>query len=149
MTTLQGEYEPSPRPIVREQVADYETSGGTRNVLPDTGQPIVVLATRGRKTGKVRKGALMRVEHAGEYALVASQAGAPRNPQWYRNILAHPAEVTIQDGPAPFAVRVREVSGEERAEWWQRAVAAYPLYSDYQLNTDRGIPVLVATRAGV
>jgi deazaflavin-dependent oxidoreductase (nitroreductase family) len=148
MTALQGEYAPSARPIVRNQVASYEASGGRRNVLPDTGQPIVVLATRGRKTGNVRKVALMRVEHGGEYALVASQAGAPDHPDWYHNIVAHPDEVTIQDGPAPFAVRVREVIAGEREVWWERAVAAYPLYADYQQSTDRRIPIFVATPSG-
>jgi deazaflavin-dependent oxidoreductase (nitroreductase family) len=145
MTTLQGEYEPSPWDWVRDQVAEYEASGGRRaNTLRDTGMPIVVVATRGAKSGKVRKFGLMRVEHDGEYALVASKGGMPENPAWYQNLVAHPDEVTIQDGPEPFAVEVREVTGDERAEWWERAVRAYPPYAEYQQNTTRQIPVLVA-----
>jgi deazaflavin-dependent oxidoreductase (nitroreductase family) len=145
VTTLQGEYEPSPWDWVRDQVAEYEASGGRRaNTLRDTGMPIVVVATRGAKSGKVRKFGLMRVEHDGEYALVASKGGMPENPAWYHNLLAYPDEVTIQDGPEPFAVEVREVTGDERAEWWERAVRAYPPYAEYQQNTTRQIPVLVA-----
>jgi deazaflavin-dependent oxidoreductase (nitroreductase family) len=148
MTTLQGEYEPSPWEWVRDQVADYEASGGQRaNTLRDTGMPIVVVATRGAKSGKVRKSPVMRVEHGGEYALVASKGGTPRNPEWYHNLVAHPDEVTIQDGPEPFAVSVREVTGDEKRQWWERAVAAYPPYADYQQNTTRQIPVFIA-RAG-
>jgi deazaflavin-dependent oxidoreductase (nitroreductase family) len=148
MTTLQGEYEPSPSDWVREQVAEYEASGGTKgNTLLDTGMPIIVVASRGAKSGKVRKNPVMRVEYDGEYALVASKGGAPDNPEWFHNLVAHPDEVTIQDGPEPFAVRVRRVEGDERARWWERAVAAYPPYADYQQNTTRQIPVFVATRA--
>src|SRR5690606_27521850 len=113
--------------------------------LRDTGIPIIVVTMRGAKSGKVRKIALMRVEHEGEYALVASMGGAPTNPVWYHNLLAHPDEVTIQDGPAPFPVTVREVSGDERAVWWERAAAAFPNYLEYQSRTDRLIPVLVAS----
>lgn len=144
--TIDGEYEPSSMAWVREQVAAYERSGGREaNTLRDTGLPIIVVTMRGRRSGKVRKIALMRVEHAGEYALVASMGGAPTNPVWYHNLVAAPDEVTIQDGPAPFAVRVREVTGAERDAWWRRAVAAFPNYADYQATTDRLIPVLVAT----
>jgi F420H(2)-dependent quinone reductase len=149
MTTLEGDYEPSPSQWVRDQVAEYEASGGARaNTLLDTGMPIVVIGMRGAKSGKVRKTALMRVEHGGEYALVASKGGAPENPEWFYNLEAHPDEVTIQDGPAPFRVTVRELEGDEKAEWWERAVAAYPPYAEYQANTERQIPVFVATRAG-
>jgi F420H(2)-dependent quinone reductase len=149
MSELQGEYEPSPASFVRDQVAEYEASGGERaNTLMDTGLPIIVVAMRGNKSGKVRKNPVMRVEHNGEYAIVASKGGAPEHPVWYYNLIAHPDEVTIQDGPAPFAVRVREVGGDERAAWWERAVAAYPPYADYQQKTERQIPVLVATRTG-
>jgi len=149
MTTLQGEYEPSAWDWVREQVAEYEASGGERaNTLLDTGMPIIVITMRGKKSGKVRKTALMRVEHGGDYCLVASQGGAPTNPVWYYNLLAHPDEVFLQDGPAPFQVDVREISGDERAQWWERAVAAYPPYAEYQERTDRTIPVLVATPKG-
>lgn len=143
---LTGPYEPSPAQWVREQVAEYEASGGTRaNTLLDTGLAIIIVTTRGAKTGSVRKSALMRVEHDGEYALVASKGGAPTNPNWYRNLVDSPSEVTIQDGPKPIDVDVREVSGAERATWWERAVAAFPPYAEYQTKTDRVIPVLVAT----
>ncbi len=146
MTTLQGEYEPSTWDWVRNQVEEYEASGGKRaNTLMDTGLPIIVVTTRGATSGKVRKSPVMRVEHGGEYALVASKGGAPENPAWYHNLVAHPDEVTIQDGPEPFGVTVREVTGEERALWWERGVAAYPPYAEYQQNTDRQIPVFVAT----
>ena len=144
---ITGEYAPSPSDWVRDQVEEYERSGGTRaNTLLDTGMPVIIVTTRGNKSGKVRKMALMRVEHDGEYALVASKGGAPQHPQWYLNLKAHPDEVAIQDGPEPFDVVVREVDGEERAAWWERAVAAYPHYAEYQVKTDRRIPVLVATR---
>jgi F420H(2)-dependent quinone reductase len=147
--SIEGEYEPSAWDWVRDQVAEYESSGGQRaNVLLDTGLPIIVLTMRGNKSGKVRKTALMRVEHDGEYALVASQGGRPTNPVWYYNLLAHPDEVLIQDGPAPFAVSVREVTGDEKREWWDRSVAAYPPYAEYQEKTDRVIPLLVATPKG-
>jgi len=143
---LEGAYEPSPSQWVREQVEQYERSGGQRaNTLLDTGMPIVVVTTRGNKSGKIRKFALMRVEHDGRYALVASKGGAPANPLWYHNLVANPSEVMIQDGPEPFDVDVREVNGEERSQWWERAVAAYPPYAEYQTRTDREIPVLVAT----
>jgi F420H(2)-dependent quinone reductase len=145
---LDGDYEPSPSRWVREQVETYEESGGERgNTLLDTGLPVIILTTRGNKTGKVRKTPLMRVEHGGEYALVASQGGAPTNPVWYYNLEADPTGVTIQDGPEPVEVRIRKVEGQERAEWWERAVAAYPPYAEYQTRTDRQIPVFVATRA--
>jgi deazaflavin-dependent oxidoreductase (nitroreductase family) len=145
--TLQGEYIPSPSRWVREQVESYERSGGREaNTLLDTGMPVIVVAMRGAKSGKVRKIALMRVEHDGEYALVASKGGSPDNPRWYYNLVANPDEVTVQDGAEPFAVQVRLVSGDERDAWWERAVAAYPPYAEYQERTDREIPVFVATR---
>jgi deazaflavin-dependent oxidoreductase (nitroreductase family) len=144
---LSGEYEPSPSEWVRNQVADYESSGGQRaNTLGDTGLPIVIVTSRGAKTGKVRKTPLMRVEHDGEYALVASKGGAPEHPVWYRNLVTNPTAVSIQDGPEPFDAVVREVTDGERAAWWARAVASYPPYAEYQANTTRTIPVLVATR---
>ncbi len=145
---LQGEYVPSPYDWVREQVEEYERSGGTRaNTLRGTGLPVIIVTARGRRSGKVRKFALMRVEHAGEYALVASKGGAPENPTWYGNLLDHPDEVMIQDGPEPKDMVVREVGGEERALWWERAVAAYPSYAEYQTKTSRQIPILVARPA--
>jgi deazaflavin-dependent oxidoreductase (nitroreductase family) len=143
---LQGDYVPSPAQWVRDQVEAYERSGGTEaNTLRDTGLPVVIVTHRGTKTGAVRKSPLMRVEHDGEYALIASVGGAPSNPAWYRNLVAAPDDVLVQDGPAPMPVRVREVEGDERELWWARAVAAFPPYADYQRNTTRRIPVLVAT----
>ncbi len=145
--TPSGEYIPSPAAWVRDQVEAYERSGGREaNTLRDTGLPVVVVSMRGNKTGAVRKVALMRVEHDGEYALVASKGGAPNHPVWYYNLKAAPDDVTIQDGPEPHRYRLREVDGAERAEWWDRAVAAYPPYAEYQTKTDRQIPVFVATR---
>jgi deazaflavin-dependent oxidoreductase (nitroreductase family) len=151
MTTssiLPGEYVPSASKFVRDQVEQYERSGGREaNTLMDTGMPVVILTTRGRSSGKVRKSALMRVEHDGEYAVIGSQGGAPSDPAWVGNLRAAPDEVALQDGPEPFAARAREVEGEERRLWWDRAVAAYPPYADYQEKTDRLIPVFVITPA--
>jgi deazaflavin-dependent oxidoreductase (nitroreductase family) len=144
---LEGEYEPSPLEWVRDQVEAYEASGGTRaNTLGDTGLPVVIVTTRGRRSGKIRKFPVMRVEHGGEYAIVASKGGAPSHPEWYHNLMASPTQMMLQDGPHPFDVTVREVKGEERAAWWGRAIAAYPPYAEYQTKTSREIPVLVATR---
>jgi len=143
-----AEYEPSPAQWVRDQVEAYERSGGREaNTLLDTGMAVVIVTTRGNKSGKVRKTPLMRVEHDGYYALVASKGGAPTHPVWYYNLLADPTEVSIQDGPEALAFTVRQVEGDEKAEWWARAVAAYPPYADYQAKTDRPIPVFVAHRA--
>jgi len=143
---LQGEYVPSTAQWVRDQVEAYERSGGQEaNTLRDSGLPVIIVTMRGNKSGTVRKIALMRVEHDGEYALVASKGGAPAHPVWYYNLQAHPDEVVIQDGPAPFPASVREVTGDERAAWWDRAVAAFPPYADYQKKTDRQIPVFVAS----
>jgi F420H(2)-dependent quinone reductase len=147
--TLSGEYVPSAAQWVRDQVEAYEASGGREaNTLRDTGLPVIIVTMRGNRSGGIRKIALMRVEHDGDYALVASKGGAPEHPVWYYNLRANPDEVLIQDGPEPFAVQVREISGDERAAWWQRAVAAYPPYAEYQEKTDREIPVFVATRTG-
>jgi len=145
--TADGEYEPSPAQWVRDQVDEYEASGGQRgNTLRDTGLPVLIVTTRGNKSGKIRKTPLMRVEHNGEYALVASLGGAPKHPVWYYNLKADPMSVRIQDGPQPFDVEVRELDGDERAQWWDRAVAAYPPYAEYQEKTTRTIPVFLATR---
>jgi deazaflavin-dependent oxidoreductase (nitroreductase family) len=144
---LTGEYEPSAAQWVRDQVEAYERSGGAEaNTLRDTGLPIIVVTTRGNKSGKIRKLALMRVEHDGEYALVGSMGGAPKHPVWVHNLRADPEAVMIQDGPEPFDATVREIDGDERAQWWERAVAAYPPYADYQRRTERRIPVFVARR---
>lgn len=143
----EGEYEPSPVGWVREQVEAYEASGGTEaTTLRDTGLPVVVVTSVGNRSGKIRKTPLMRVEHEGSYALVASQGGAPTHPVWYHNLTAHPDDVAIQDGPDRFDVRVHEAEGDERELWWERAVAAYPPYAEYQERTERRIPVLVAER---
>ncbi len=148
--TLDGVYEPSPSSWVREQVEEYEASGGQRaNTLRDTGLPVIIVTSRGNRTGRLRKTPLMRVEHGGQYALVASMGGAPTHPVWYHNLKADPESVQIQDGPEPFAVRIRELSGSQRQEWWQRAVRAFPPYADYQAKTDRQIPVFLATRRDV
>lgn len=140
------QYIPSAWDWVRTQVEEYEASGGTRaNTLLDTGMPIIVVTTRGARTDAVRKSPLMRVEHEGQYALVASKGGAPRHPEWYHNLLAHPDAVVLQDGPTPVPVVIRELGGDERALWWERSVAAYPPYAEYQAKTDRQIPVVLAS----
>ncbi|MDE3085966.1 MAG: nitroreductase family deazaflavin-dependent oxidoreductase [Acidobacteriota bacterium] len=145
---MDGEYVPSAWDWVREQVETYERSGGRQGTtLLDTGLPVVVVTMRGAKTGKIRKAPVMRVEHGGEYAVVASKGGDPAHPAWYANLLAHPDEVWLQDGPDRFAVHVRELDGDERRLWWERAVAAYPPYAEYQAATARRIPVLLATRS--
>ena len=144
---MSGEYEPSPKKWVRDQVERYERTGGREaNTLRDTGLPVVIFTTRGNKSGKIRKIPLMRVEHDGAYAMVASEGGAPKHPVWYHNLKADPEALTVQDGPEPFDARARELSGEEREVWWRRAVAAYPPYADYQRKTDRLIPVFLAER---
>jgi F420H(2)-dependent quinone reductase len=144
---LEGTYVPSPAQWVRDQVEAYERSGGKEaNTLRQTGLPVVIVTMRGAQSGDVRKIALMRVEHGGEYALVASKGGAPKHPVWYYNLIAHPDEVVVQDGPEPFEAQVRQISGDERRTWWERAVAAYPPYADYQKKTSREIPVFIASR---
>ena len=145
--SLDGEYEPSSAQWVRDQVAEYEASGGQRaGTLRDTGLPVIIMTSRGNKSGKIRKNALMRVEHDGEYLLVASQGGAPTHPVWFYNLQADPDAVMIQDGPKPFDATVRELEGDERAVWWERAVQAFPPYAEYQERTSRLIPVFLATR---
>ncbi|MFC8662579.1 nitroreductase family deazaflavin-dependent oxidoreductase [Streptomyces sp. NPDC057199] len=140
---LKGEYEPSPTKWVRDQVELYESSNGTEGTtLLDTGLPVIVLTTLGARSGKIRKTPLMRVEHDGTYAAVASLGGAPKHPVWYHNVVADP-RVELQDGGTRQDMTAREVTGEEKAQWWERAVAAYPAYADYQTKTDREIPVFV------
>lgn len=138
---LIGEYEPSPSKWAADQVEQYESSGGTAGTTMN-GMPVVILTTRGgARTGKLRKTPLMRVEHDGAYAVVASLGGAPKNPVWYYNVLADP-RVELRDGPPRVQdMTAREVHGEEKAVWWERAVAAFPPdYADYQTKTDRQIP---------
>jgi len=144
---VDGEYEPSSQGWVRDQVELYESSGGTQGTtLRDTGLPVVIITNRGARSGKVRKTPLMRVEHDGRYAAVASQGGAPSHPLWYHNFRADP-RVELQDGPHKWDMVARELAGDERAEWWERAVAAFPPYADYQRRTARQIPVFVLERA--
>lgn len=143
MAPLSGEYEPSPAKWVRDQVELYERSGGTEaTTLRDTGLPVIIVTTRGTKSGKLRKIPLMRVEHDGRYAAVASMGGAPKHPVWYFNVLADP-HVEVQDGPSRWDMIAREVTGDEKKVWWERAVAAFPSYADYQRKTEREIPVFV------
>ena len=144
---LEGEYEPSPEKWVRDQVAAYEaTDGREASTLGDTGLPVVIFTTRGRRSGRLRKMALMKVEHDGAYALVASRGGAPEHPVWYHNLTADPDALMVQDGADRWDATARELTGDERQEWWDRAVAAYPPYAEYQTRTDRLIPVLLAER---
>jgi deazaflavin-dependent oxidoreductase (nitroreductase family) len=138
---LDGEYEPSPAAWVRDQVEEYESSGGTRGTTLRE-MPVIVLTSRGAQSGKIRKSPLMRVEHDGRYAIVASKGGAPEHPVWYYNVVGDP-HVELQDGPVKQDMTAREVTGAEKATWWERAVAAYPDYADYQTKTDRQIPVFV------
>jgi F420H(2)-dependent quinone reductase len=138
---LTGEYAPSPSDWAREQAEKFEASGGTE-AADLQGRPIILLTSVGARSGKLRKTPLMRVEHNGEYAVVASQGGAPTHPVWYWNLVANP-HVELQDGAVKRDYRAREVSGEERAVWWERAVEAWPPYAEYQTKTDRIIPVFV------
>lgn len=141
-----SEYAPSPRDYVRETVDLYEsTDGAEGNTL--NGRPIIILTTTGAKTGKIRKTPLMRIEHEGSYAVVASMGGAPNNPVWYHNIVAHP-EVELQDGATRKQYVAHEASGEEKAQWWARATQTWPDYDTYQTKTDRQIPLFVLSPAG-
>lgn len=145
MATLSGTYVPSTSAWVRDQVELYERTGGKEgNTLLDTGMPVIIVTMRGAKSGNVRKIALMRVEHNGVYALVASRGGSPTNPDWYQNLLAYPNEVLVQDGPEALPYVVREISGDEYGEWWQRSAEAFPQYNSYKEKTDRIIPILLA-----
>ena len=140
---LTGEYEPSPSDFVRDHADRYMASGGTEGA-DMKGKPVILLTTVGAKTGKLRRTPLMRVEHDGEYAVVASLGGAPKHPVWYFNIKANP-RVELQDGADSRDYEAREVVGDEKAIWWERAVQAWPDYADYQRKTDRQIPVFVLT----
>jgi deazaflavin-dependent oxidoreductase (nitroreductase family) len=138
---LTGDYEPSTAKWVRDQVERYESSGGTQGTTI-LGKPVVVMTSRGNQSGKLRKTPVMRVEHDGRYAAVASLGGAPKHPVWYYNLVADP-HVELQDGATRRDMTARELTGEERALWWERAVAAFPPYADYQKKTSREIPVFV------
>ncbi len=138
---LDGEYAPSPWTFAADQVTLYEATGGAQGgTLQDV--PVVILTTRGRKSGALRKSPLMRVEHGGSYAVVASMGGAPKHPVWYLNLVAHP-DVTIQDGPDLHDLRARVLTGDERAQWWARATNVWPPYDDYQARTQRVLPMVV------
>ncbi len=141
---LSGTYVPSPAQWVRDQVELFESSGGTEGTTL-RGMPVILLTTKGAKSGNIRKSPLMRVEHDGTYAVVASKGGAPENPVWYYNVVANP-QVELQDGPSKWDMVAREVTGDEKKVWWDRAVAAYPDYAEYQKKTDRQIPVFVVER---
>ena len=139
---LSGEYEPSSQRWVRDQVQKYESSGGTQGTTL-RGVPVVVVTSVGAKSGKLRKNPVMRVEHDGSYAIVASVGGAPKHPSWYHNLVAHPT-IELQDGPDRREYTVRLAQGEERARWWERAVEVWPDYATYQTKTEREIPVFIA-----
>jgi deazaflavin-dependent oxidoreductase (nitroreductase family) len=138
---MDDNYEPSPWEFVAETVEQYESSGGKEGGELE-GKPVVILTSTGRRSGKLRKTPLMRVEHDGRYAVVASLGGNPKHPVWYFNLKENP-EVTLQDGDRVMELRAREVEGDEKREWWSHAVAAWPAYDDYQAKTDRQIPVFV------
>jgi len=142
---LIGEYEPSTSDWAREQAELIESSGGTEGTTL-RGYPVVLLTTLGATSGKIRKTPLMRVEHDGQYAVVASLGGAPKHPVWYYNVSKNPL-VELQDGPVRKDYTSRELNGDERAVWWQRAVEAFPDYADYAAKTDRLIPVFLLTEA--
>ncbi len=142
---LNGEYEPSSTDFVRQQVADYERTDGAEGGTM-MGLPVIILTTLGANSGKIRKTPLMRVEADGEYAVVASKGGAPDNPSWYYNVIAHPL-VELQDGAERHDYTARELTGHEREAWWAKCVEAFPQYADYATHTTRTIPVLLLTRA--
>ena len=144
---LTGTYVPSKAEWVRTQVAEYEASNGEKaNTLRDTGYPVVVITSIGAKSGHLRKNPVMRVERDGAYLAVASLGGAPQNPEWYHNFVAHP-EVELQDGAEKHVYTARILEGEERADWWEHAVATWPTYASYQEKTDREIPLFLLERA--
>jgi F420H(2)-dependent quinone reductase len=138
---LEGDYEPSPWEWVSEQVSLYEATAGREGATLE-GQPCVILTTRGRKSGQLRKSALMRVEHDGRYVVVASLGGAPKHPVWYLNLVADP-RVTLQDGDQVMDLRARTATAEEKRAWWPRATAVWPAYDEYESKTDRDIPVVI------
>ncbi|HET6615288.1 MAG TPA: nitroreductase family deazaflavin-dependent oxidoreductase [Dehalococcoidia bacterium] len=140
--TTEGQYIPSTLQFAADQVALYEsTNGAEGNTLRDV--PVIILTTRGAKTGAIRKSPLMRVEHGGKYAVVASMGGAPKHPLWYHNLIANPDDVKLQDGATVYNMRVRELTGDEKAEWWARATEVWPDYDAYQARTERVIPILL------
>jgi deazaflavin-dependent oxidoreductase (nitroreductase family) len=144
--TVQGTYVPSKQQWVRDQVEEFEASdGGRANTLRRTGDPIVVITSVGAKSGNLRKNPVMRVERDGAYVAIASVGGSPKNPEWYHNFLAHP-EVELQDGAERHTYHARLLTGDERTEWWEYAVATWPTYAEYQKRTEREIPVFLLER---
>jgi deazaflavin-dependent oxidoreductase (nitroreductase family) len=141
---LTGEYEPGAFDFARDQVELYERTGGAEGNVNQGGGPVIVLTSVGAKSGKLRKSPLMRVEHGGEYAVVASLGGAPKNPVWYYNLTANP-HVELQDGPVKKDYQAREVHGEEYATWFKRAAEVWPDYAEYQKKTTRTMPIFVLT----
>jgi deazaflavin-dependent oxidoreductase (nitroreductase family) len=139
---LEGEYEPSPWEPIAQQVELYEQSGGTEGTELE-GKPCIILWSKGRHSGKIRKTPLMRVTDGSSYAVVASLGGAPQHPVWYYNLVTHPDQVALQDGPELRDYTAREVTGDEKAEWWARATEVWPSYDDYQSKTERVIPLFV------
>lgn len=143
---LHGEYEPSSFELAREQVAAFEANDGAGDTGNNpAGAPIIILTSVGAKSGKLRKAPLMRVEHDGDYAVVASLGGAPKNPTWYANLKANP-HVELQDGAAKHDYLAREVDGDEYQAWWERAIVVWPGYVEYQTKTDRKMPIFVLER---
>ncbi len=140
-----GTYAPSTAGWVRDQVEKIESTGTTESV-DIMGRPVVLMTMRGAKSGNIRKVPVMRVEHDGVYAAVASKGGAPEHPAWYHNLQVHP-EIELQDGAEAWTARAREIDGDERAEWWERCVEAFPQYAEYERKTDRLIPVLLLEAA--
>jgi deazaflavin-dependent oxidoreductase (nitroreductase family) len=138
---LQGEYVPPVADWVRKQVEEYEGSGGTSGIEL-RGVPTIIVTSKGARSGKLRKNPVMRVEHDGAYAAVASKGGAPENPTWYYNLVEHPL-VELQDRASKGDYTARVLSGDERALWWERSVAVWPDYAEYQTKTDREIPVFL------
>jgi deazaflavin-dependent oxidoreductase (nitroreductase family) len=136
------DYLPPASDWVRRQLEEIDAAGGDTRAVSIQGRPVVVVVMRGRRSGKLRRVPLMRVEHHGSYAAIASKGGAPEHPEWFHNLVAHP-DVVVHDGTDTVELRARVVEGSERAEWWDRSVAAFPPYADYQVNTDREIPVFV------
>lgn len=143
--TDEREYRPPASDWVRQQLSEIEAAGDT-GAVSINGMAVIVMDIKGAKSGKWRRVPVMRVEHDGRYAIVASSGGAPEHPAWYHNLVANP-DIDLQDGSEKRAFRVRELSGAERAEWWQRGVAAFPPYAEYQTKTERQIPVLLAEPA--
>lgn len=141
---LKGEFAPpSPTSWIREQIEVWERSGGTEGTtLLDTGLSVIIIVNRGARSGQLHRTPVMRVEHSGDYLAVGSKAGAPEDPAWVANLRAD-SHVEVWDGPARGDYVAREIGGDERSTWWERAVAAYPPYADYQQHTERVIPLFV------